>query len=71
MKSNSDRLAGHCPGVPSPNDLKSLRTKKVPISKCRQMISKGQIHDAEIEQRRMEEDEKYVRKKKGYTMKNK
>jgi hypothetical protein len=58
----SDKLAGHCPGDVSAiiERLKELADQKSAYKlKYRQMINKGRVRDAAIEQRRMEEDEKY------------
>lgn len=58
----SDKLAEHCPGGLNAitKRLKELADQKSTYKlKYEQMISKGQVHDAAIEQRRMEEDEKY------------
>ena len=57
-----DRLAGHCQGDLS--DITKRLTeladqKSAYMLKYREMISKDQIHDAAIEQRRTEEDEDY------------
>jgi hypothetical protein len=57
-----DRLAGHCPGDLSAitKRLEELADQKDAYKlKYGQMISKDQIHDAAIEQRRTEEDENY------------
>jgi len=57
-----DRLAGHCPEDLSAitKRLKELADQKgAYMLKYREKISKDQIHDAAIEQRRTEEDENY------------
>jgi len=60
--STSDKLTEHCPGELSAiiKRLKELADQKSAYKlKYEQMIRKGQEHDAAIEQRRIEEDEKY------------
>src|SRR5271154_2457593 len=58
---NTDGLAGNCSGNVSviPKGLKELADQETAHKlKCRQMISKREIHDAEMEQRHTEEDGK-------------
>ena len=57
-----DRLAGHCPGVLSTitKRLKELADQESAYKlKCTQTISRHQVYDAAVAQRRTEEDEKY------------
>jgi hypothetical protein len=57
-----DRLAGHCPGVLSTitKRLKELADQESAYRlECIRTISRRQIYDAVVAQRRTEEDEKY------------